>query len=209
MLSTRTSKRTFLSVALGLTLTAVAGLSAASDWDVDTSHSRVAFMVRHMMVSNVRGTFGKFTGGVLLDDQDITKSTVNLDIDVASLNTETPKRDDHLRSADFFDVAKFPKMVFKSTKVAKDGDGLSVTGNLTIKNVTKPVVLKVTPLSAETKDPWGGVRRGASATTKISRKDFGLTWNKALDGGGVVVGDEVSLDLEVELVKKVAEAKKS
>jgi polyisoprenoid-binding protein YceI len=194
--------------ALGLVLAFVPGLALAADFDVDTAHTRVGFAVRHMMVSNVRGTFAKFAGSVALDDQDVTRSAVHLDIDVASIDTDNAKRDEHLRSADFFDAAKYPTITFKSTKVARAGDGLDVAGNLTIKNVTRPVVLKVGPLASETKDPWAGTRRGATATAKISRKAFGLTWNKALEGGGVVVGDEITIELEVELVKKVAEAKK-
>lgn len=186
----------------------VTGIAAAADFDIDAAHSRVGFSVRHMMVSNVRGTFGKFAGAVMLDDQDITKSTATLDIDVTTINTDNAKRDEHLKSPDFFDAAKFPKITFKSTKVERSGDGLNVTGNLTIKNATKPVVLKVGPIAPETKDPWGGVRRGTSASAKISRKDFGLTWNKSLDGGGVVVGDEITIELEVELLKKAPEAKK-
>jgi polyisoprenoid-binding protein YceI len=188
------------------TLGALLGLAPltalASDWEIDTSHSRVGFGVKHMMVSTTRGTFGKYTGTLALDDKDITKSTVAVDIDAASIDTQNAKRDEHLRSADFFDTAAYPKIVFRSTKVEKKGEGLAVTGNLTVKGVTKPVVLTVSGLTAEVKDPWGGVRRGAVATTKINRKDFGLTWNKALETGGMVVGDEVTIDLEVELTKK-------
>ena len=193
---------------LGLAIAAFPVIAQAADFDIDTAHTRVGFGVRHLMVSTVHGTFGKFTGAVVLDDQDVTKSKVNLEIDVASIDTREPKRDDHLRSPDFFDAAKFPKMTFKSTKVEKDGDGLKVTGDLTIKAITKPVVLKVGALSQEVKDPWGGTRRGTTASAKISRKDVGLTWNKALDGGSVVVGDEVAIELEVELVKKAPDAKK-
>jgi polyisoprenoid-binding protein YceI len=174
----------------------------ASTWDIDASHSGVGFSVRHMMVSNTHGKFTKFTGTVALDDKDVTKSTVQVDIDIASIDTGDAKRDEHLRSEEFFDAKKFPKMTFKSTKVVKSGDKLLVTGDLTLKNVTKPVVLTVEPLTAEVKDPWGGVRRGTTATTKINRKDFGLTWNKALEAGGVAVGEEISIQLELELVKK-------
>ena len=177
-------------------------------WKIDNSHSHLGFAVKHMMIATVRGEFRVYGAELALDLADLTRSRVAAEIDVASIDTREPKRDDHLRSPDFFDAAKFPKMTFKSTKVEKDGDGLKVTGALTIKAITKPVVLKVGALSQEVKDPWGGTRRGTTASAKISRKDFGLTWNKALDGGGVVVGDEVAIELEVELVKKAPDAKK-
>ncbi len=178
-------------------------LALASDWEIDSGHSRVGFGVRHMMVSTVHGTFAKYTGTVALDDKDVTKSTAHIEIDTASVDTGNAKRDEHLKSPDFFDVVKFPKITFDSTKIEKRGaDGLAITGNLTMKGVTKPVVLNVSGLTGEVKDPWGGVRRGATAQAKINRKDFGLTWNKGLETGGVVVGDDVNLELEVELAKK-------
>jgi polyisoprenoid-binding protein YceI len=194
-------------IASALAAVLVLGVSAsalASDWDVDSSHSRVGFGVKHMMVSTVHGTFGKYAGTIGLDDSDITKSTAHLEIDATSITTGNDKRDEHLKSPDFFDVAHFPKIVFDSTKIEKVGsDGLNLTGNLTIKNVTKPVVLVVSGLSGEVKDPWGGVRRGATAQAKINRKDFGLVWNKGLETGGVLVGDDVTIELEVELTKHV------
>ncbi len=197
-------RRVTATATLAALVAGVPSSAFASDWEVDTGHSRVGFAVRHMMVSNTRGTFTKFTGSLALDDKDVTKSTVNIDIDAASIDTANAKRDEHLRSADFFDVAKFPKLTFRSTKVEKKGDGLSVTGDLTIRGTTRPVVLTVSPLSAEMKDPWGGTRRGATAQTKINRKEFGLTWNKGLEAGGVLVGDDVAIDLEIELTKKKA-----
>jgi len=140
---------------------------------------------------------------VTIDDADITKSKVDVTIDAASIDTANAKRDEHLRSPDFFDVAKYPTLKFVSTKVAKAGEGrLKVTGNLTIHGVTKEVVLDVEGPSPAVKDPWGNTKSGASATTKINRKDFGLTWNKALETGGMVVGEEVLITLEVELLKK-------
>jgi polyisoprenoid-binding protein YceI len=191
------------SVAAGVLFIGASATAFASDWDVDSAHSQVGFSVRHMMVSTVHGTFDKYTGWINLDDGDIAKSKAHFDIDATSVNTGNAKRDDHLRSPDFFDAAKFPKIVFDSTKVEKRGPGeLTLTGNLTIKDVTKPVVFSVSGLSGEVKDPWGMTRRGASATAKINRKDFGLTWNKSIEAGGVVVGDEVTLTLEVELTKK-------
>ncbi|NVN89290.1 MAG: polyisoprenoid-binding protein [Desulfuromonadales bacterium] len=175
----------------------------ASTWTLDPDHSAAQFKVRHLMISNVKGSFEKLNGQLVLDDKDITKSKVDVIIDVASVNTNIKKRDDHLRSPDFFDTAKFPAMTFVSTKVEKDGpDKLKVTGNLTIKGITKPVVLHVDGLTPEIKDPWGNIRRGASATTSINRKDFGVSWSKKLDTGVVVVADEVAIQLEVEFIKK-------
>jgi polyisoprenoid-binding protein YceI len=155
------------------------------------------------MISNVKGTFDKHTGTVEINDKDITKSKVEVSIDTNSINTNVQKRDEHLRSADFFNVAKFPAMTFVSKKVAKAGkDKLKVTGDLTLHGVTREVVLDVEGPSKESKDPWGNIRKGATATTKINRKDFGLVWNKALETGGVAVGDEILITLEIEMIKK-------
>jgi len=174
----------------------------AAVWNIDPDHSTIGFKVKHLMVSNVHGSFGKHTGMVDINDKDITKSKVEISIDTSSINTNVQKRDEHLRSADFFDVAKYPTMTFVSKKVAKDGkDKLKVTGDLTLHGVTKEVVLAVEGPSQESKDPWGNIRKGAAATAKINRKDFGLTWNKALETGGVVVGDEISIILEIEMIK--------
>lgn len=175
----------------------------ASTWSLDPDHSAAQFKVRHLMISNVRGNFEKISATLHLDDRDITKSRVEVSIDVASINTGVNKRDDHLRSPDFFDATKFPSMTFVSTRVEKAGPGkLNVTGNLTIKGITRPVVLRVDGLTPEVRDPWGHSRRGASATTTINRRDFGITWNKSMDNGGVVVGEEVAIQLEVEFVRK-------
>ena len=178
-------------------------LALASTWNIDPEHSSVGFKVKHLMVSNVNGNFNKHTGVVEIDDKDITKSTVQVTIDTSSINTNVQKRDEHLRSADFFDVAKFPTMTFVSKKVAKAGqDKLKITGDLTLHGVTKEVVLDVEGPSVESKDPWGNIRKGATAHTKINRKDFGLVWNAALETGGVVVGDDVNIILEIEMIKK-------
>jgi len=175
----------------------------ASNWTLDPDHSAAQFKVRHLMISNVKGSFEKINGQLMLDDKDITKSRVDVTIDMVSVNTNIKKRDDHLRGPDFFDTAKFPSMTFVSTKVEKDGaDKLKVTGNLTIKGVTRPVVLHVDGLTPEIKDPWGNIRRGASATTAINRKDFGVNWHKKLDTGVVVVGDDIAIQLDVEFIKK-------
>ncbi|GMT97270.1 YceI family protein [Corallococcus caeni] len=198
-----------MSLKSAITLLAVAAPSFAfaSTWEIDSSHSSAQFGVKHMMVSTVRGTFSNVKGTVNLDDKDITKSTIETTIDAKTINTNEPKRDEHLRSADFFDVEKFPTITFKSTKIAKAGkDKLNVTGDLTMHGVTKPVVLAVEGPTAETKDAWGNVRRGATATTKIKRSDFGLTWNKALEAGGVAVGDEVTITLDLETTKKAEAA---
>jgi polyisoprenoid-binding protein YceI len=175
---------------------------SAATWNIDPDHTNVGFKVKHLMVSNVKGTFDKFTGMIDLDEKDITKSKVEVSIDTKSVNTNVVKRDEDLRSANFLDVAKYPVMTFTSKKVTKAGKGkLKVTGDLNLHGVTKEVVLDVEGPTAESKDPWGNIRKGASATTKINRKDFGLTWNKTLETGGVLVGDEVQINLEVEMVK--------
>ena len=182
---------------------AVPALALATTWTIDPDHSNVGFKVRHLMVSNVKGSFDKYTGTVDINDKDITKSKVEVSIDTSSINTNVQKRDDHLRSADFFDVAKYPTMTFVSKKVTRSGeDKLKVTGDLTLHGVTKEVVLDVEGPSKESKDPWGSIRKGATATTKINRKDFGLVWNKALETGGVAVGEEVTITLEIEMIKK-------
>lgn len=177
--------------------------ATAAPWSIDADHSSVGFKVRHMMVSNVKGDFGKISGVVDINDKDITKSKVEVSIDTNSINTNMQKRDEHLRSAEFFDVAKYPTMTFVSKKVAKAGKGnLKATGDLTLHGVTRQVVLEVEGPSKESKDPWGNIRRGATATTKINRKDFGLVWNAALETGGVAVGEEITITLEIELLKK-------
>ncbi|GAB7025587.1 YceI family protein [Geotalea toluenoxydans] len=194
-------KRIITSIAaiIALSLPAIA---SASSWKIDADHSNMGFKVRHLMVSNVKGSFEKVAGVLELDDKDITKSKVDVTIETASINTNAAKRDEHLRSADFFDVAKYPTMTFVSKKVAKAGKNLKVTGNLTLHGVTRPVVLTVDPITKESKDPWGNLRRGTTATTTINRKDFGLVWNAGLETGGVAVGEEVAIILEIELIKK-------
>ena len=181
-------------------------LAFAAEYVIDSAHSAAQFSVKHMMVSNVRGAFSKVTGTANIDEKDITKSTVEAVIDATTVNTNEPKRDEHLRSADFFDTAKYPTITFKSTKVEQAGQNLKVTGNLTLHGVTKPVVLDVEGFTTEAKDPWGNTKRGGSATTKINRKDFGLGWNSVLETGGVAVGEEVAITLDLELNKKQAPA---
>ncbi len=183
------------------------GLARASTWEVDPSHSSVEFQVRHLMVSTVKGTFEKVKGTIELDDKDITRSSVQVTVEMASVNTHEPRRDDHLRSADFFDAQKFPLATFVSTKVERAGkDRLKVTGDLTLHGVTKPLVLTVEGPSRALKDPFGRTVRGLTATGKLNRKDFGVSWNKALDTGGVMISDEVKLELSVEMAQKAAPA---
>lgn len=177
----------------------------ASTWQIDPAHSSASFSIRHMMISNVRGEFGKVTGSVNWDEADVTKSTAEATIDTTTINTHEPKRDQHLKSPDFFDVAKYPTITFKSKSVKKAGaDRLTITGDLTMHGVTKPVTLEATYTNDELKDPWGNTRRGASARTKLNRKDFDLKWNQTLESGGVLVGDEVDITLDLELIKKAA-----
>ena len=178
----------------------------ATTWDFDLSHSSVNFSVRHLMVSKVHGRFQSWGGTLVIDNDDITRSRVNVEIDASSIDTKEEKRDAHLRSADFFDVENHPKLVFKSTSVKKvSDDELEVTGDLTIRGTTKPIVLKVES-NGTVKDPWGCTRTGFSGKATIHRKEFGLHWNALLETGGVVVGDKVSLGIEVELVRAVAAA---
>ena len=194
-------KRLITSICTIIALTLPA-FAFASTWTIDPDHSNVGFKVRHLMVSNVKGSFEKLAGVVDINDADITKSKVSVTIDTASINTNVKKRDEHLRSADFFDVATFPTMTFVSKKVAKAGnDKLKVTGDLTLHGITREVVLDVEGPTKESKDPWGIMRSGAVASTKINRKDFGLVWNKALETGGVAVGEEVTISLEIEMIK--------
>lgn len=192
------------SLSLALSTFAVPALAHASTWEIDGAHSSAQFSVRHLMVSNVRGEFGSVKGTVNLDDKDVTKSSVDATIDVASITTRNTDRDNHLKSPDFFDVAKYPTMTFKSTGIEKQADGkLKVIGNLSLHGVSKPVALSVA-LAPEVKDPWGKTRRGAEITGKINRKEFGLSWNKALETGGVAVGEEVAITIDLEITQKGA-----
>ncbi len=170
----------------------------ADEYKIDTSHSKAAFTVKHLMVSNVRGEFSKVTGTIVYDEKNPTAIRIDATIDATTVNTSEPKRDEHLRSADFFDVAKYPAMTFKSKSAKKTANGLAVTGDFTLHGVTRQIVLNVDTSGPEVKDPWGMLRRGASATTTINRADYGLTWNKAVETGGVVVSDEVKITIDVE-----------
>jgi polyisoprenoid-binding protein YceI len=174
---------------------------ALEKWGFDAVHSNIGFSVRHLMISKVNGHFRNWTGTLLIDEANLAASSVEVKIDAASIDTKEPQRDDHLRSPDFLDVQKFPSITFKSTAVQKISDQhYRVTGDFTIRGVTKPVVLD-TEYFGRQKDPWGGERAGFAAKTSIERKDYGLTFNIPLEGGGVVVGERVDITLDIEAVK--------
>jgi len=176
---------------------------AAQAWDIDASHSSANFKVRHLMVSHVRGELGPVAGVVWIDDQDVTRSSIDVSIDARKIATRDEKRDEHLRSADFLDVANHPTVTFKSTSVERSGaNDLRVTGDLTIRGTTRPVTLNVESLAPAVTDPWGNTKRGATAHAKIHRKEWGLQWNVGLEAGGVLVGEEVAIEIEVELLKR-------
>ena len=173
-------------------------------WTVDPTHTLVEFSAKHMMITTVRGRFGEVAGEVVVDEANPDRSTVTVEMEAGSIDTRTEQRDQHLRSADFLDVEAYPKVTFRSTRVegayAKAGDRFRVHGELTIRGTTREVVLDVT-YEGRGKDPWGGERASFSADTRIDRRDFGLTWNQALEAGGFLVGDEVTMDAEVQLVQ--------
>jgi polyisoprenoid-binding protein YceI len=173
-------------------------------WNIDGSHSGVNFSVRHLVVAKVRGRFTTFAGKVALDEQDLTRSKIEVEIDAASIDTGVADRDKHLRSADFFDTERFPKLRFVSTSIEQAGkNAYKVHGDLTIRDVTRPAVLDV-EYGGRAKDPWGNERAAFAATTSLERSDFGLKWNQALETGGVLVGERVDIELEVEVVKAAA-----
>lgn len=176
----------------------------AADYAIDTAHSSAGFAVKHMMVSTVRGEINIASGSVSYDEKNPSATRVEATLDVKTVNTGNAKRDDHLRNPDFFDIAKFPTLTFKSKKAWKEGDALIVLGDLTIHGVTKEARLKVENISAEVKDPWGSLRRGATATTTINRKDFGLTYNSVLETGGVAVSEEVTITIDIAAARKAS-----
>jgi polyisoprenoid-binding protein YceI len=172
-------------------------------WDIDVAHSAVHFSVRHMLISKVHGRFGKWAGALRLDTEDLTRSSVEVTIDAASIDTQVADRDAHLRSADFLDVAKYPQLTFRSSRVEKAGAGYRVVGELELRGVKREVVLDA-EFAGTGKDPWGNERAGFTATATLDRREFGLVWNAALETGGVLVGEKVEIAIEVEAVKKVA-----
>jgi polyisoprenoid-binding protein YceI len=175
---------------------------ASEKWEIDSSHSGIHFSVRHMVVAKVRGQFARWSGTVLAEDGNLARAKTNVVIDASSIETGVADRDAHLKSPDFLDVANFPEITFTSSGVEKQSDEtLRVTGDLTIRGVTREVVLDV-EYAGRTTDPWGNERAGFTAKTAIDRKDFGLTWNQVLEAGGVMVGDRVTIEIEVEAVKQ-------
>jgi polyisoprenoid-binding protein YceI len=177
---------------------------STNQWNIDAAHSSINFSIRHMVVSKVRGRFATFTGTVNLDDADVTRSVVEATIDASSIDTGTAARDTHLRSADFFDVEKFPELRFRSTRIERlDADRYRVVGQLTIRDVTREVSLDV-EAGGRAKDPWGNERAGFVARVVLDRKDFGLGWNQVLEAGGVLVGDRVDIELDVQAVNAAA-----
>ncbi|MBI4318120.1 MAG: YceI family protein [Chloroflexi bacterium] len=171
-------------------------------WQIDPAHSQIQFTVRHMMISNVRGRFESFSGTVDVNEENPVDSSVEIQIDAASINTKEPQRDGHLKSPDFLDAEAFPHLVFKSRRVEQIDDSHGrIIGDLTVRDVIREVVLDV-EYAGQAKSPWGTVSAGFSATTKLNRKDWGLHWNQALETGGVLVGDQVKIDIELELIKQ-------
>lgn len=171
----------------------------AGTWNIDPTHSTVGFVARHLVISKVRGSFRSFSGAITIDAQPLD-SSVSASIDMASVDTADENRDAHIKGEDFFDVAKFPTMTFTSTKVVQDGDDFAVTGDLTIKGVTRSVILEL-EFNGVSKDPWGGTRAGFSAETEINRKDFGLEWNVVMETGGVLVGEKIKIELDIQAVQ--------
>jgi len=189
------------------TATAPSQGTKATQWQIDPAHSAAHFSVRHLMISNVRGEFTNISGSALFDPSDLSKSSVEVTIEAASLSTREPQRDQHLRSGDFFDVEKYPTLTFRSTRVEPRGqEFFKLTGELTIHGVTKEATFDMEGPTPTVKDPWGNVRAGVTGSTKINRKEFGLVWNAVTEGGGIMVGDEVKITIEAELIQKAAAA---
>lgn len=201
----RKSLSYFLAAAVMYGLGATATPAATTTWQIDPRHSAAEFAVRHMMISNVRGQFSKVTGTINLDDKDVTKSNAEVTIDMTTIDTREPDRDKHLRSADFFDVQNFPTMTFRSKRITQAGPGkLKMAGDLTIRGATHEVTFDVDGPAPAVKEPRGGVRSAATATAQINRQDFGVKWNRNIDNGGVLVGDMVTITVDLEFVQKPA-----
>jgi polyisoprenoid-binding protein YceI len=192
-----------ISIAAIALIVMVAARAHADTWNIDPVHSNVEFSVRHMMISNVKGQFEKVAGTIIANGKEPSSVQINATIDTSSLNTRNEKRDAHVKSPAFLDVEQYPAITFKSTRIEPAGEGKwNVTGDLTLHGVTKPVVLAVEGPTPPINDPFGNTRAGASATTKINRKDFGIVWNQPLETGGVLVVDEVAISIEVEAIKQ-------
>ncbi len=195
--------RAFITAAIAGVLSLPAAADTGTTWKIDPAHTAAQFAVKHLMISTVRGAFKNVNGTINWNESDVTKSTVNVTIDATTVDTGETPRDKDLKSDKFFDTAEYPTLTFKSTKVEQAGAGkLKVTGDLTIRGVTKQVVLDVDGPSASVKDPWGNTRSALSASTKINRQDFGVRWNANIDGGGVVVSDDVNITIDLEMVKQ-------
>ncbi len=193
-------KRPLAALAL-LAAAAVPAYAKPTTWNIDPAHSAAEFVVQHMGISNVRGQFTKLSGTVTWDPENPTGAVVEATVDATTVDTHEEKRDQHLKSPDFFDVAKFPTLTFKSTKVVKKGKQLAVTGDLTMHGVTKEVTFLVDPPAKTIKDPWGNTRTAATGITKVNRTEYGLKWNKVIEGGGNVVGEDVAIGISLELVQ--------
>ena len=192
---------------MNTTVAAASQSSKPTQWQIDPAHSAAHFSVRHLMISNVRGEFTKLSGSALINPADPAKSSVEVTIEAASVNTREPQRDDHLRSADFFDVANHPTLTFRSKRIESLGpENFKLTGDLTIRGVTKEIAFEVEGPTAPVKDPWGNIRAGITASTKINRKDFGVAFNALTETGGLVVGDEVKITVEAELIQQAPAA---
>jgi polyisoprenoid-binding protein YceI len=194
-------RKTFTFAAL-LALTAAAASAQVSKWQIDPAHSEADFTIKHMGISNVHGRFGNVSGSLALDEKDITKSTVNSTVDITTVDTGVAQRDTHLKSPDFFDATKYPQMTFVSKSLSDANGQLQLSGDLTIHGVTRPVTLALEGPSKEQLDPYGKTRRAFSATTTIHRQDFGLTWNGNLKSGDSILGDDVKVELDIELIKQ-------
>ena len=195
-------KKSLLALVLPVFMLPAMASAATSVWELDNAHTEIGFKVRHMMLSHVHGNFKKAVGTLKADDKDLTKSTADFTIDVGAIDTGSEKRDEHLKSPDFFDAAKYPSITFKSAKVEKKGKGLKVHGFITMHGVTKPLVFEVQGPTKTVKDPFGLYRSAISAKAKLHRKDFGLSWNQAMESGGVMVGDEIDIEIDAEFVRK-------
>ena len=193
--------KTIFTVAAAIAMSAilVSTGAAADKFIIDKTHSSVQFSVSHMVISKIKGEFGDYTGSIVYDDKDITKSSVNVTIKVASIDTKDEKRDEHLRNTDFFDASTYPEITFKSKRVEKSGDGFVAIGDLTMRGVTKEISMPFTVAGVIT-DPWGNTRMGASATLKLNRQDYGISFSQKLDNGGLMVGDNVDIEIEIEAV---------
>jgi polyisoprenoid-binding protein YceI len=190
-----------LAIAALLAAAAAPAYAKPTTWQIDPAHSAAEFVVLHLGIANVRGQFTKLSGTVTWDPENPTASMVEATVDVNTVDTREEKRDQHLKSPDFFDVAKFPTLTFKSKKVTKKGKQLEVTGDLTMHGVTKEVTFLVEPPSKQVKDPWGNTRSAATGITKVNRTDYGLKWNKAIEGGGVLVAEDVAIGISLELIQ--------